>query len=308
MRNKSGVFNFVWLFAIIAGAAILVLAVYGAMKAGDVQRFQTDSEIAKSISVLMDPLQSGFAEGSHGKISFTQETRINNDCSFVDFGSNDVSVSTRSGVGEAWVPAGVASSMPNKYVFSGERNSGKDFYVFSKSFEFPYKVADLIFMTTGKYCFLGAPEDLVDDVVAMRVPNIEVENCSYDAVKVCFGYGNDCNITVVGTSSSYEVGTVEKDGESLIYVGDFMYGAIFADEDIYECNVRRLMYRTGMIADVYLEKADLMDARGCNTNLQGKLAAWKGMVDGADSGDLGPLRTAARGLGRDEDGEACGLW
>jgi len=67
--KKRGQFNFVWLFAIIAGGAILVLAIYGATKAGDSQRFQTDTEIAKELAILTDPLQVGFAEGSFGKIT-----------------------------------------------------------------------------------------------------------------------------------------------------------------------------------------------------------------------------------------------
>ena len=98
--RKKAQFNFVWLFAIIAGATILVLAVYGAMKAGDTMRFQTDSEIAKSISIISDPLQAGFSEGSFGKILFKQETRINNFCFDGGFGTHSISVSTKSDIGE----------------------------------------------------------------------------------------------------------------------------------------------------------------------------------------------------------------
>ena len=50
--RKKGEFNFNILFAIIAGGAILVLAIYGAVKIGNTQRFQTDTEIAKKLSIL----------------------------------------------------------------------------------------------------------------------------------------------------------------------------------------------------------------------------------------------------------------
>ena len=77
---KKGQFNFAWMFAIVVGVAILFFAIFGAMKTVDTARFQSDTEIAKSISVITDPLQAGFAEGSFGKIVFRQETRINNLC------------------------------------------------------------------------------------------------------------------------------------------------------------------------------------------------------------------------------------
>ena len=125
-------FNFTWLFAIVAGAAILVLAVYGAVKIGDTQRYKTDTEIAKKISVITEPLQAGFAEGTFASIEFKSETKINNYCSSDDFGKNDISVATRSRIGEEWLPAGGETSVHNKYIFSNPLESGKKFYVFSK--------------------------------------------------------------------------------------------------------------------------------------------------------------------------------
>ena len=123
---KKGQFNFAWMFAIVVGGAILFLAVFGAMRAGDTYRYQSDTEIAKSLSVITDPLQAGFAEGSFGKISFNEETRINNICfdgphldtkdrTGQGFGKNDISVSTRSDIGEEWNLPGGATSVHNKY-------------------------------------------------------------------------------------------------------------------------------------------------------------------------------------------------
>ncbi len=130
---KKGQFNFVWLFAIIAGGAILFLAVYGAVKTGDSARFQSDSEIAKSISVITDPLQAGFSEGSFGKISFREETRINNICFSGEFGKNDISVATRSSVGEEWNLPGGTTSIHNKYIFSSGKKFRKRLLCFLKA-------------------------------------------------------------------------------------------------------------------------------------------------------------------------------
>jgi len=320
MMNDKGQFNFVWLFAIIVGGAILVLAIYGATKAGDSRRFQTDSEVAKSISIITDPLQAGFAEGSFGKISFRQETRINNFCigpSSFDrgkFGRNKISVSTKSNVGNEWNIPGESVSIYDKYIFSSEADSGREYYVFSKPFEFPYKIADLIFLTSKKYCFVNAPDEVSEEITGMSIPNIQVENCTgSDVVRVCFDSGGDCDIRVYGLCSSgcdsaYDWGSVEKRGSSVRYVGSLMYAAIFSDKQIYGCNVKRLLYRGGMIAREFSDKADLMDARGCNTNLKTDLIFWGDAVVNATAEDLAGLYPMSRAIEKKNEKEACGMW
>jgi len=312
--KKKGQFNFVWIFAILAGGAILVLAIWGAVQAGDGLRYNSDSKTAKSLSILTDPMQAGFADGSFGKIVFRQEIRLNNIClNDGRFGKNDISVATRSGIGNEWNSAGGASSIHNKYIFSEEDNEGFEYYVFSKSFEFPYEVSDLIFLTSKRYCLLNAPDSVSEEVLGLGIENIVFENCSSLDERVCFGGGADCDMIVYGSCSGncdsiYDKGFVSKDGEDLKYIGNLMWGAIFSEEDIYECNVKRLMYRTRKIAEIFYEKADLMDARNCETNLKGDLMVWSGMVADASSDDLISLSGFAEDLGRKNDGEGCKIW
>lgn len=315
MRNKNGQFNFVWLFAIVAGGAILFLAIFGAIKAGDTARFQSDTEVAKSISIITDPLQAGFAEGLFGKIMFRQETRINNICFDGQFGKNDISVATRSDMGEEWNLPGGATSIHNKYIFSSEKNTGTDYFVFSKPFDFPYKVSDLIILTPKNYCFIGAPGEVTDEIVALNIPNIEVGNCTVaDAVNVCFGGGSSCDVIVYGScsgnycDSNYDEGTVVKGSSDLKYVGSLMYAAIFSEKLIYDCNVKRLMYRAGKIGEEYAEKADLMNARNCNTNLKPDLVLWSQAAMNATSDDLASMSILARNIDKKNNRELCGLW
>ncbi len=310
---KRAQFNFVWLFAILAGGAILALAIWGATQAGDTLRFQSDSEAAASISILTNPLQSGFAEGSFGKISFRGETRINNICLDSGFGKNDISVATRSGVGTEWNLAGGAVSIHNKYIFSEGVVEGEDFFVFSKAFEFPYEVSDLIFLGSGSYCFLNAPDEVEEDILGLGIGNVVLDNCSIGDERICFGGGTDCDSIVYGSCSSgcdsvYDEGVVSKKDGDLTYVGNLMYAAIFSDKKIYDCNVGRLLYRAENIAGVFEKKSDLMDARGCNSNLKGDLVSWGGMLENASSGDLIGLDGFADGLGKKNDREVCGLW
>ena len=311
--EKRGQFNFVWLFAIVAGGAILVLAIYGATKAGDTQRIKTDTEIAAAMSSLTDPLQAGFAEGSFGKISFKQETRINNICIDGNFGRHKISVATRSSMGSEWNPPGIEVPIHNKYIFSSEQASGKEYYVFSKPFEFPYKVADLTILIPEDYCLVNAPGEIADEI-NFNIDKIRVEDCSEDGlINVCFGTGNDCDISVYGScisgcDSIYDEGTVEKSGSTMKYVGNLMWAAIFSEREIYECNVNRLMYRAGKIAEEFAEKADLMDARGCNTNMRPDLLMWAGLTIDATVDDIMGLNTMAETLGKKNDREDCGVW
>lgn len=315
--SKKAQFDFVWLFAIIAGIAILVLAIYGALKTGDTAEFAQTSEVAKRISILTDPLQAGFATSSFGKITFNEETRINNLCIEGGFGSNKVSVLVPSKSGDGWSELGVATTIPNKYIFSTERDSAKEYFIFSKQFNFPYKVADLIFMTSNNYCFINAPSRIVDDVSGLGVPNIAVENCKdSEMINVCFGSGgsSNCNIRIDGNCNDgsckdqFEVGVVEKDGFELSYVGDLVYGAILSDKGLYDCNVKRLMYRTGKIAEGFSEKVDLMDARSCGSNLKNDLLIWKTSMDGAGVGDLRDLWFSKDELDRKNKVEICRVW
>jgi len=314
MRERKGQFNFAWMFAIIIGGTILFLAIFGAMKVGDTARFQSDTEIAKSIAIITDPLQASFAEGSFGKIPFKQETRINNKCLDVGFGQNDISVATQSDIGQEWNLAAGATSIHNKYLFSSKRNSGTDYYVFSKPFKFPYKVADLTFFISENYCFLNAPDKVIDEVEGLKIESIEIDDCTLEnSIKVCFGPGGGCDITVSGSCGSncdsvYDVGTVITSSGDMRYVGSLMYAAIFSDKSVYDCNVKRLMYRNAKIAEVLIEKSDLMDARGCNTNLKGELTVWHGQTINATSDDLAGLRATSNSMNSKNSGESCGMW
>jgi len=308
--DKGAQFDFVWLFAIIAGGVILVLAIYGALQAGSSQRFITDTEVAKTISILTNPMQASFSEGSFGQILFKQETRINNICLDGGFGENKISVSTKSNVGEPWGIPGVETKVVNKYIFSTEKDSGEIYHVFSKPFYFPYKVADLTFITTENYCFINAPDKIADEV--SNIKNINATGCNFEnALRVCFGSGSTCDINVYGTCTGFcdtifDEGTVSKKGSEMKYVGNLMYGAIFSDKTVYNCNVNRLMYRTGKIAEGLTSKSDLMNARNCNTNLKGEVASWSDRTINSTFENLLTLNYG--NLDKRNDGEICGLW
>jgi len=92
------------------------------------------------------------------------------------------------------------------------------------------------------------------------------------------------------------------------YVGNLMYGAIFSDKLVYDCNVRRLMYRAAKISEGFSKKTDIMDARGCNTNLKADLIFWGGSTINASSDNLIGLRQMADVMNKKNERELCGVW
>ena len=108
--------------------------------------------------------------------------------------------------------------------------------------------------------------------------------------------------------SAFDYGYVEKDGTKMNFVGNLMYAAIFSDNYVYDCNVKRLMYRTGKITEVLAGKADLMNSRGCNTNLWAELVTYSSLTVGATSADLTGLDIIGKELDRKNNLELCRVW
>jgi hypothetical protein len=308
---KKGEFSFVWLFAIVAGGAILFLAIYGAVRFGDTLKFRQDTETAKTLSILLDPLQASFADGSFGKMSFGQPTRINNFCSSGGLGRNEIIISTMRGRNE-W-STGAPISISNKYIFSNSMNEGKEFIIFSKPFKFPYKIADMTILISDEYCFLGAPKNIEDEIIGLRLPKVKIENCTGNEIKVCFGPQNQCDIRVYGAcvyncNSPFDEGTVEKDGKTLRYSESLIYPAIFSDKSTYDCNIKRLLTRASYISETMAEKADLMNARSCGSNLKSDLVTWKSLTLNSTADDIIALNTISKELESNSQRETCRLW
>lgn len=269
MKGKRGLeFSFAWIFAFIAGAVILFLAIYFASKLINVGSYEVDTKTAKQLSILFDPLETGLASTKTTKAEISKDTRIYLGCEDKgDFGNLEISSSSRY-FGK-WSSPSLNISI-NKYVFSDEVLEGKEFYYISKPFEFPFKVSEIIMMYNKKYCFIDTD---------FEIENIEKENCSSDSIKVCFDSNSgECNISVFGLcsgyncESEYDYGYVEKNGEELYYAGNLMYGAIFSSPNLYECNVKRLMKRLSHISNLYMEEAIFLEGREINTNLEGDLS------------------------------------
>ncbi|HLD55148.1 MAG TPA: hypothetical protein VJB35_02700, partial [Candidatus Nanoarchaeia archaeon] len=148
--------------------------------------------------------------------------------------------------------------------FSNGFVEGKKFYLFSKPFDMPFKIADLIFITSvnDEYCFVNPPEEISDELLALNQGNLLVNNCSDKSIRVCFGGGN-CDVFV-----NYNLNYVTKGSQKFYFEGDaLMYAAVFSDKDVYECQLKRLMQRGEQLSLLYKNKATFVVWTGCKSNL-----------------------------------------
>lgn len=308
MNNKGFLeISFPWMFAIIVGIAILFFTIYGVTKLISTEETIQDVQTSKEIGILLNPLETGFEEAISNSLAFPVNTRVYNIVSdFGDFGKQTIQISQLSF--NKWTPTTVDVNFENKYIFSKNPTEGKIMNIFSKSFEFPFKISDLIYITSieDKYCFNNAPDDVEDELNNLNQENILTENCSAEHINVCFSSGQNCDIKV-----SYVGKTVEKDGVKMYFESDaLMYGAIFSDKNVYELQLKRLMKRLANLAQLYLEKSNFVSVRGCNSGLDTDLTLLISSAQNIkDSSDLSSINDMVEDIDRKNKANSqCKLW
>jgi hypothetical protein len=107
--------------------------------------------------------------------------------------------------------------------------------------------------------------------------------------------------------------TVFKDGKTVFYEDySLLYGAIFSEPEVYECQVKRLMKRASELALLYSSKSEIVAARaeGCSSNLQGDLGRFADVSAQINNSiDLEKLYFTSESL-RNENSRitTCRLW
>jgi len=269
VSNKKAIaMTFNWIFALIVGGVILVLAIYGATRFIETGEEALYTESAAKLISLLDPFETGLATGKSSQINFQKLTRTFYECdefSNQPFGRQMISFSEQT-IGDKFGAPGGAVAIKNKYVFAENELEGKDLYVFSKPFFMSFKVADLIMISSRDYCFYQAPEEIEEEVSGLNIPNViltdDFDNCT-DKISVCWG-GEDCDIEVTESR-------VVKGGEQLYYTDDLLYAAIFSSVENYECNLKRLKKKFDELTLVYIDKVNVIQKYGCGTGIKADL-------------------------------------
>jgi hypothetical protein len=315
MNTKGFEFSFGWIFALIVGAVIIFLAVYGVMKLGSNERSVQDSEIARQLGNLLTPMEISIEEAKTAPLSFTINSRIYLGCRMPTkenpFGAQILGVSTESGIGKKWDSLGVNYSVYNKYIFGSPMAEGKKFIILSKPFEFPFKIADIMILLKQEedYCFVDAPREVEEELSGLGLnKTIQFADDRKDCVKkikVCFA-GTGCDVDVFADSKS-----VRKNRKVIYYQGSLIYGAIFSEPSLYECQVSRIMGRASELANLYLEKSAFLGSRGsgCSLAMQPFLEDYKRQTLINDSAKLYDLSRTAEDLREvNADAASCRLF
>lgn len=315
MINKKGFeFSFGWIFAIFVGAAIIFLAIYAATSITKQGRNVQDTLAGQQLGIILSPVETSLQSINKAPdITFPVVTRVYNTCdSTGNFGVQKISIATQSGVGAQWQNPGVPSTFYNKYIFSASTLEGKTATAFDKPFNFPFKVADLIYLLSNneKYCFIDSPNDIQDELSGLSIANInftsDVKDCAKNSIEVCF-VSSGCDIDVNLNSQS-----VKKYKQVLYYTGDdnaLLYAAIFSDPAIYECQMKRLMKRTSQLAILYEGKSEALSPRGCSTNMESDLAVFANQTLSLNSSiQLRELSIHVDNLGRSNSALSCKLF
>lgn len=299
--------SFGWLFAILAGIVIIFLAIYFSTKIISTEQETKSAEVGKEVGILLNPLETSFESVQTTSITIPVDTRINNICELIGpFGRQAIQLDQKSF--NEWTRTNINVFFYNKYIFSDEKIEGKRFYIFSKPFSFPFKVADLIYMTSSikSYCFIDAPREIEEEISNLNQKNLLVENCSGSEIKVCFNK-RVCDINV-----NYEMGSIEK-GEETFYFdeGDdaLMYAGIFSDKDVYECQIKRLMLRIKELSLLYIDKNAIVGKECGEESLAGELGQLSDVAGGIKNSDeIVFARIFADNVGEKNDARICRLW
>lgn len=279
MMPKKAQMQFNWIFAIIVGAVIIFLALFFLTRYVNIERYRYDTEMAENLAILLNPLETTLTSSTVTLIQMPVETRISLKCKYEGIGREELRIATKSSVSSEWQEFGAAQSIYNKYIFSQDIEEGKTLYIFSKQFKMPFDVADMIYATTGDYCFVSPPQEISDEIGDLNASNMQLayrkQECKPKSKSVCFG-NSGCDINVyglcygMGCNDLYDYGFIQQGNDKSYFNGDaLMYGAIFSKEDLYNCNVKRLLSRISLLSRLYIEKTRLLNSRGCMTGKLG---------------------------------------
>ncbi len=320
MKNKKGDIQmpFSWIFAIIAGVFILVLAIYGVTKFIGIYKTQISAQGAMGLSILTNPFESSFESAKRILIDSKGDARVYVGCSNLStFGRQSIETSQK--VFNEWSEnERFEIGMQNRYIFSKNPVEGRNFYVFSKPFEMPFKIADLIYITSTRdiYCFVNTPRDIERELEGFigeepsPYENFIIKkrkaDCPTDSVSVCFDGSERCDV-IISTRLKY----VQKTNSRVYYEGDaLMYAAIFSDKELYECQLDRLMKRAEQIYTIYKDKSKfILQKTNCYSELDFELIQMISLLkDFSESSEVGTIISFAEEIDNKNKWSECKLW
>lgn len=315
-KGKRGAMQFAWIFAIIVGGFILFLTFFFLGREIFVQEQKTTTEQAHGLDILLGPFSylGAIAEATSNEINFFETTNLAFDCNDLGLGYSDIIV-----IGKKQQTM-TSHDIHDKYIYAQDMET-KKITVISKPFKMPFRIADLIYLADGEeiHCFVNAPLRIENELSNLDV-GIEFYNslssCPQNAISICFDVSAPCDVKVYDRSSgaieNYEIGEVRKGQEKMYFASkSLMYAAIFSNQEIYECNLNRIMTRQDLLVSVYREKARALSQKDCEENYGASLSVLDNAILNLEPDSLSSivaLYNAAQQLDNLNSGASCSLY
>ena len=272
--NKRGYLeiSFGWLFAIIAGAAILIAAIFLSTKIMGIGQKTSGAETQRLIENELSLFETSSESAIVKKFEFGVDTQLFFDCnSNGNFGKQYIGAIHKRF--NKWPEEPLQHEMTSsisRYVFSEQAIQGKKFSLISKPFSPAFKISDAIYFVSlqDTYCFVDAPQEIQEEIRDLGLENLEnaegKNRCSEESITVCFNSESNCDIQVSEMQNK-----IVKEGKTFYFLSDsLMYAAIFSDKELYDCNVKRLMLRADSLLNLYLRKSEMLFSKACvNTDI-----------------------------------------
>jgi len=244
MRKGQGIL-FNWIFISIVGILFLVLLVSFAFQYKKIEEEKNNFKIATSIDTSLSGLNS---ENLYTSLSYDKKIQFDSDCD--NFLVNSYKV-----------------PLNDKILFA-EEFKDNNVKVWVKELKFPYSVGNLYFLAGNKKYYLVGENSLempeIFDVEEISLSNIGNQKGKF----VFFIDPGDVKDRLNDYIIVKEDSVVFPDGSELPYFNELVYGAIFSDKKLYECNFERVMEKIKAVNQIYLKKASLLSLwTGCNYDL-----------------------------------------
>lgn len=280
MKKQGFEFSFTWLFVLIVGATILILAIFMASRLITREGQTYNTEVAADLGAALIPIETTIESGKYYPLEFPGETRITNECvPEGTFGVQEIYTSVRSGIGDEWSEEGIPYRTSNAFIFSSPGFQSKKAHVIATPIALPYKVGNALALYSESYCFVSAPEEFEDSIVSLGAEGMTVvdqrSGCPTGSISVCFS-GSGCDIQVQITRGLQ--GTLRKDSQTIIFIEGLFYAALVSDKPQYDCQLTRIRKRASELARIYAEKGVYLDARGCANSLTGPLTLYQAQL------------------------------
>jgi hypothetical protein len=288
--RKSQLSSFAWIFSIIVGAVFFFLAFFFITQYGKkTAEPQREAIVESGISVLVEPFSAigSLVEAQGSVLEFPPET-------YVEFGCNvdgDYSeIKARSTKERTF---SLIKKAYDKYIFSSAiATKGKEnYFAFSMPLKDPFYIATPVIIVTNNYCFVSLPSYEMEEELKAISEKINLTKYRFNFTDCPPGYLKVCGDTST-SGCDISISSLPACGGKCGYVGgkfwwgDLVYPAIFADSDVYNCNLERILERMKTLADIYLNKTAMLE--GCNTGdiseklkeLKNAIGNFKGSKDG----------------------------